>query len=591
MRGLFLSVALAAVAVSAQPKRTLAVTYFDINGGNDDYKPLGKGMADMLITDLLVLKSLTLVERAKLNLAIDELKLSKSPFIDKATAVKLGKGLAATHMLTGAITVLGTKMRIDARVLDVQSGEVVQGKQVDGESQEFFALEKELVDLLVEALEIKPDLKEKAALRKSQTESFDAIKGYSQGLDALDKGDKPGAQAAFATAAKVDPAWPALKVALESLTRELDAADAKGAQSLDQKLQALRAEDPELFKKVEKLSKPDGVPYGQHYLAGFQVQTALMKKGLKPSKERYAGYKIGASKVEHWEARELKDLVGSFGDEPQALAGAPVLLEYLVRKYSDDPTFLEEVSTELRRLKTLIGKADFSKPPPEITGSGENVDRRKAHTAWLNAHAKAVPLPAGLPRDPVKSLARLEELLAKEAARRHAEFLAEIKKRMAALSTTDVKLLTQQLHELTNNISAHDSTDRVEGTKLDVAVTRWLIDHPDLRPYNGTPADPSYLELSRLQQLFVRYDNDPDSWELIPPAGQYLLKKFAGAPYLTSQLRLTLDAIESSRKDGLERAKKRWAEEVRTDREREAAPEVREAFKRAGEQGRTWKAK
>ena len=39
-----------------------------------------------------------------------------------------GKGLSATHMLTGAITVLGTKMRIDARVLAAQTAATAAAK-------------------------------------------------------------------------------------------------------------------------------------------------------------------------------------------------------------------------------------------------------------------------------------------------------------------------------------------------------------------------------------------------------------------------------------------------------------------------------
>jgi len=231
----------------------VAVTYFDINGGTEEYRALGKGMADMLITDLLVVKSISLVERAKLNLVMDELKLAKSPYVDKATALKLGKVLSATHMLTGAITVLGTKMRIDARVLDATSGVVVQSKQVDGESKEFFDLEKELVDLLVAALDLKPDQKEKAALRKSQTESFDAWARYSAGLDATDKGDPQKAQQLFLEALQADPNYRSAKNASERLAALYAKVDQAQVKGFDAAFKKLNPKAKDFAAQVEQL--------------------------------------------------------------------------------------------------------------------------------------------------------------------------------------------------------------------------------------------------------------------------------------------------------------------------------------------------
>ena len=44
-------------------EKTVAVSYFDNTSNIEDYSPLSKGLADMLITDLSVLKSIQIVER------------------------------------------------------------------------------------------------------------------------------------------------------------------------------------------------------------------------------------------------------------------------------------------------------------------------------------------------------------------------------------------------------------------------------------------------------------------------------------------------------------------------------------------------
>src|SRR5262249_6992522 len=150
------------------------VSYFDDASGRPEMQPLAKGLADMLITDLSGIESLRIVERARLNQALAELELSRSKFIDPKTALKLGKGLAAEYILTGGYTVAGDALRIDVRVFQVESGKVLAATKVEGKRDEFFALEKELVDVLIDALQLKLGRDEKARLRANPTQSFEA---------------------------------------------------------------------------------------------------------------------------------------------------------------------------------------------------------------------------------------------------------------------------------------------------------------------------------------------------------------------------------------------------------------------------------
>src|SRR5579863_3490099 len=70
---------------------TVAIAYFDNHTGNPELEPLSKGLADMLITDLSNVASVQIVERAKLNQVLKELELSKTRFVDRRSAQKLGR--------------------------------------------------------------------------------------------------------------------------------------------------------------------------------------------------------------------------------------------------------------------------------------------------------------------------------------------------------------------------------------------------------------------------------------------------------------------------------------------------------------------
>jgi TolB-like protein len=202
---------------AAHTPPTVAVSYFDNNTGKAEYDPLAKGLADMLITDLGQLAALRVVEREKLNQILSELKLSRSKFIDPKTAQRLGKGLAAQFILSGGYALAGDTLRIDARVFNVETGAVVTSQRVEGKKDEFFALEKEIADVLIAALELKLAAGEKSKLRANATQSFDAWSSYAAGLDAQDKGDAAAARAAYAKALAADPNYRAAKNATERL--------------------------------------------------------------------------------------------------------------------------------------------------------------------------------------------------------------------------------------------------------------------------------------------------------------------------------------------------------------------------------------
>ena len=264
-------VALAFTAVSlltltprtAAASRTIAIAYFDNNTGSAEYDPLRKGLADMLITDLGNVAELQIVERDKLNQVLAELKLSKSRFIDPATAQKLGKGLAAEFIMTGGYALGGDELRIDARVVEVATGRVAASEKVVGPTGTFFSLEKDLVDVLIKALNVKLSAGEKGKLRSNATESFDAWQKYSAGLDARDRGDEAQARRLFQAALAADPGYRAARTAAERLDAVIGQAERSQDSAADKEVAAAVAEmlatfdlrSPDLMKTLETTFK------------------------------------------------------------------------------------------------------------------------------------------------------------------------------------------------------------------------------------------------------------------------------------------------------------------------------------------------
>ena len=126
--------------------QTIAILEFENNSGDKSSDHLRKGLRDMLVTDLQNAKGLQLIERARLNDILKELKLAKGEYLDKSSAVKVGKLLGVKGLLTGSYIFSKDKIRIDIKLISPETGKILYTQSVSGKKDEFFDLEKELAE-------------------------------------------------------------------------------------------------------------------------------------------------------------------------------------------------------------------------------------------------------------------------------------------------------------------------------------------------------------------------------------------------------------------------------------------------------------
>src|SRR5882672_8169930 len=152
------SAALVARPSAAAPPATpgkrpvVMVLYFDNNTGDPSFDFLAKGLADMMITDLSQIATLSVVERDKLEALLHELKLQRTRYFDPKTAQRIGAGVGAEYAVTGAFLSMKPSIRIDVRLIRIASGEVLKATQVTGQVDDFFALQQRLTAALVNGL-------------------------------------------------------------------------------------------------------------------------------------------------------------------------------------------------------------------------------------------------------------------------------------------------------------------------------------------------------------------------------------------------------------------------------------------------------
>ncbi len=182
--------------------KTLAILPFENNSVTDpeQYAPLSKGLSAMLITDLNKSgTSLKLIERDKIQSILKEIALSQSGGVDAATAVRAGKILGAQSIAFGSFMVIGKTVRIDTRIIEVETSEMIMAESITGDSDSFMELEQKLAKKIAGSLKI--------ALEPGKTKSVNDINAalyFSRGLDALDKGDNVTAKKMFKKCIELD---------------------------------------------------------------------------------------------------------------------------------------------------------------------------------------------------------------------------------------------------------------------------------------------------------------------------------------------------------------------------------------------------
>ncbi len=152
---------------------TLAVMPFKNATGNPEYRWMGMGIAESLTTDLKKITGIYLVERAEIDKALEEMKLGMLGFLDQETAPKVGQLVGAGVILVGSYQVSNKKLRIDARMVDVETGSVLLTEKIQGYENEIFKLEEQLAMKIADALNVGLTAEEMAALKeKPNIEKF-----------------------------------------------------------------------------------------------------------------------------------------------------------------------------------------------------------------------------------------------------------------------------------------------------------------------------------------------------------------------------------------------------------------------------------
>jgi tetratricopeptide (TPR) repeat protein len=216
--------------VTAEPQpRTVAVFPFHFASQDTTLEPLSRAIADLLTTDLSQTDRLAVLERTRVQILLDELRLGEQGLVDPASAARGGRLLGAERLVQGSVGGGSTQIQFDAAVVHPWTGaatandpaaQAYVGAGAPGavtrlsESdavQRLFDAEKRLALRIYETVGVVLTAAEREAVNRRPTENLQAILAYGRGLRASDAGDWALAAQHFSEAARLDPNFAAAR--------------------------------------------------------------------------------------------------------------------------------------------------------------------------------------------------------------------------------------------------------------------------------------------------------------------------------------------------------------------------------------------
>ncbi len=187
--------------------KTMAILDFK-NSSIDEkekYDPMEKGFADIMITELNGAVDLKVVERERIQWILNELEIQDK--YNMEGAVRAGKQLGVHTVLLGSYILVKKELWLSARLVKVESSEILLTAQVKGKVDKFFELTNQLGKKIAGKIDTELDFAAKKDEADENSNSLEAMLAYSEGLSLLERSDYAQAYEKFREALDHDPGY------------------------------------------------------------------------------------------------------------------------------------------------------------------------------------------------------------------------------------------------------------------------------------------------------------------------------------------------------------------------------------------------
>jgi TolB-like protein len=194
------------------------------NGGSygqakEDFDALERGIAGMMISELQRNPAARVVERDQINQLLSEQNLGAQGRVDSATIARVGKVTGARYMVMGSFIDFYGDFRIDVRLVNTETTEIVKTESDRAQRDHLFDLIRIVSERLMKDANL-PPLERRATDQRSERKiPTEALTYYSRALLYQDRGEKDKAVDMYTHALTIFPEYAEAQEGLQRVKR------------------------------------------------------------------------------------------------------------------------------------------------------------------------------------------------------------------------------------------------------------------------------------------------------------------------------------------------------------------------------------
>ncbi|PYV30248.1 MAG: protein kinase [Acidobacteria bacterium] len=171
---------MASVAAAPPAQRSVAVLYFENLSANKEDEYFRDGMTEDIITELSKVKDLKVFSRPTVLTYRDK----------SVTSRQVGQELNASHVLAGSLRRAGSRLRINAQLVDTRTDFPVWAERFDREMKDVFEVQDEIARSITQALRVALSPQEENAIAEKPTENLQAYDYFLRGRSFARRGTR-----------------------------------------------------------------------------------------------------------------------------------------------------------------------------------------------------------------------------------------------------------------------------------------------------------------------------------------------------------------------------------------------------------------
>jgi non-specific serine/threonine protein kinase len=165
-------------SLRARVGKSVAVLRFHNITGSAPDEWIGVGIAETVTADLKNIHGVAVIGRELIYDVLRRWNADQQTDFDEKFATRVGREVGARWIVVGGYQRFGEMLRITARFVEIESGEVIKTVKIDGAMSDIFALQDKIVYELSRDLDLGLATDERADIAERETDVIEAYEAY-----------------------------------------------------------------------------------------------------------------------------------------------------------------------------------------------------------------------------------------------------------------------------------------------------------------------------------------------------------------------------------------------------------------------------